>query len=326
MASRNSVLRDIANSQNQLQGGVGSPYASQSQSQVISSGSYVPDVDASPVAHPKHTANRVYVISIGGCAAEFALNPLKAQSLIGSHFSFQYRPFDKPVGSDRSGDVSRGYLVCAKIQWVKNTFPFDVMICSNSLRGRYYAGSAKQRGIFAVPRDSLLAYESGLKIIEPTVKLTGKAFLTYGHCTMDAFNDCITELRPVGKEVSYLVSTEGIAAKLLVRNQVNQNTNTRQYNLDDWALYGRDQVVTGYQLTKANYENLLKFYQQNIVGQMPHTDFSSLGIHLERIGVESWDASSGVFYPGGIESADGALLQSHGSLSAAIELTYRLMH
>lgn len=325
MTSRSSVLRDIANSQTQMQAGVGSPYQSQSQSQMTSSGPYVADVDASPVAHPKHTANRVYVVTIDGCAAEFACNPAKAQRLIGSHFSFQYRPFDKPVGSERSGDVSRGYLVCAKIQWVKNTFPFDVMLCSDSLRGRYYSGST-QRGIFAVPRDSLLTYETGLKIIEPTVKLTGKAFLTYGHCTMDAFNGCITELRPVGKEVSYLVSTEGIAAKLLIRNQVNQITNARQYNLDDWALYGRDQVVTGYQLTKANYDNLLKFYQQNIVGQMPHTDFSSLGIHLERIGVPSWDASSGVFYPGGVESADGALLHSHGSLSAAIELTYRLMH
>lgn len=300
----------------------------QQQQEVIYAGPSLVDQPRRPfedireLSHKKKTASRFFVSEISGSPLSFAVNPDAAKAVVATEYSTKYRPHGSTIGSTRLGDPRRAYILHGKVVFAHNGYPFTVMVKSNAIRGRFY-GPRDQRGYFAVPPNSTLSFPEGFDVLRPSQAYTSNVFKDFGHCTTDSYRDGVSK----SKDGQWYTVTQGcVIHDILARNQ---NNPSQPYDLESPDYLESIDARAGvkrYRIPKVLYKSAKTCFLSSVLPKMPHTDFTSMWICIERLGGVAWDAPLGVFYYDSNECADQAVLSQHGVFSITHWFRYRLLY
>ncbi len=281
-----------------------------------------PFKDPRKLAHKHKVASRFYPREITGSPALFASNPAKARTLIATEHSIRYRPHGSPIGSARFGDPQRAYILQAKVVNADNEFPFGIMWQSNGIRGRFY-GPEDQRAFFFSPARSHLSYPEGFDVLRPSQQFTSNVLKNFGHCTKESFKAGV-----IGKiKGDYIIEHDPTSAifQILLENQVNRETGKPNYDMQEFR-YLTD-PTTGklqYKIPKGLYKSAKDCFNKKVIPRMPHTDFASMTVGIERLG-KAWSAPFDVYHPSTMESADDIIANQSGTATIVLWFKYRLI-
>lgn len=109
------------------------------------------------IENPDKKCTRGMYFSIKGSLLTFAANPKKAKYKLFCKYASTYRKGTDPIGSKRVGVPEKTIYFKAVLKWVKNTFPFDVILQSNHFRGNCYGND--KRGFWFCPAASCKKYD-----------------------------------------------------------------------------------------------------------------------------------------------------------------------
>lgn len=252
---------------------------------------------------------RVFGFKIGGNPAAFAANPEKAKYFMASKYSAMYRKGSAAVGSQRHGDPTKAIYFEAHLKWVRNTFPYDILLQSNHFRGNCYTGS-KKRGFWICPALSNKKYNR--QIYFPHKFTYGKMLRTYYNISEDHLKAPGPFPDPKDPKNKYYMVAVGSHIYGVLAD--NQNNSDQPYNLRQMHVNG------AYAWVPENlYTSAACALKQKVLARMPQKDMLKLHVKITPAFC-NW--SDPIYTCGSVKQEE--MRRRYYELSGAIEISFRV--